>query len=180
MEIAVVSDTHGNLEGLRQAVREILLRREVGLFIHLGDEYDDAQVFDEFACEYLRVPGVYDSRYRDRTIANRLLKEFEGWRFLVTHTDTSHANDLPEDLRPEDLVANKQVDVVLCGHSHKPHAEVKGVVLFLNPGHLKAEDKKGFRPSYAIVKISRNQVKAKIVALGAKRVLEEAVLARSP
>jgi hypothetical protein len=179
MEVGVVSDTHGNLEGLRKAIHEILSKHDVNLFIHLGDEYEDAEVFDEFACEYLRVPGVYDDRYRDRAIPNRLMKEFEGWKFLVTHTDTSDSHDLPEDLRPEDLVAARHVDVVLYGHSHAPRLAVRNRMLFLNPGHLKKEDKKGYPATYAIISITETAVRARIVVLDTGKTLEEVLLRKA-
>jgi putative phosphoesterase len=169
----VVSDTHGNVEGLRQAVREIRSRHNVDLFIHLGDDYDDAQVFDELGCAYLRIPGVYSDYYADSSVPNRLVKPFEGWRFLLSHTDRSHSNDLTDDLKPEELIEAKQIDVVLYGHSHIPRLHSEKGILFINPGHLKSQDKKGYPASYAIITIDRERVKASILGLGSHKVLKQ-------
>jgi putative phosphoesterase len=173
LKIIVVSDTHGNIGGLRQAVRDILSTGDIDLFIHLGDDYDDAGVFEEFEQTYLRVPGVFSSFYADRSVPNRRVEDLQGWRFLLTHTVTSHANDLPDDLKPEALIAGKQVDAVLYGHTHRPELADKNGILFVNPGHLKTEDKKGHSASYAILDISGNEIKGRIVELAGGRTLEE-------
>jgi putative phosphoesterase len=168
-----VSDTHGNLEGLRQAVREIAGREDVDLFIHLGDNYEDAEVFDEFGYDYIRVPGVFHETYFDQRVPNRLIKEFCGWKFLVSHTNESHPHDLSRDPRPERLMASGEVDVVLFGHLHVPSIEDRGGILLLNPGHLKKKDKHGFQPSYAVLKLLGGRIEAEIIELGTGRVVEE-------
>jgi putative phosphoesterase len=173
LKIAVVSDTHGNTDGLRQAVKNILSGEAVDLFIHLGDDYEDADVFEEFEPGYLRVPGVFGGYYADRWVPNRLVEEFEGWRFLLTHTDVSHANDLPQDPKPEELIARKQVDVVLYGHTHSPELADKNGILFVNPGHLKTNDKKGHPASYAVLDVGRNEIRGRIVELAGGRTLKE-------
>lgn len=173
MTIAVVSDTHGNLAALRRAVSDIRSAHHIDLFIHLGDDYDDAQVFEEFSCDYVRVPGVFSDHYVEGSVPNRVMKEFEGWRFLLSHTRQSHANDLPEDLKPEELIAAKRVDVVLYGHTHTPQLAEENGILFVNPGHLKKEDKKGHAATYAIMDVERNGITVKIVELASGGVLEE-------
>jgi putative phosphoesterase len=173
LNLAIVSDTHGNSGGLRETVKEILARYKIDLFIHLGDDYDDAKVFEEFGSEYVRVPGVYSGYYGDNSVPNRILRDFGGWRFLLSHTDVSHSNDLPDDPRPEDLVAGGKIDVLLYGHSHEPHIATKDGVLFLNPGHLKEKDKKGGSASYALLDVGRDLIEAKIVEAKSKKTLQE-------
>jgi putative phosphoesterase len=173
LKLAIVSDSHRNLDGLREAVKDILSTHKVDLFIHLGDDYDDAAVFDEFGCKYLRVPGVYSNYYADKSVPNRLLKRFNGWKFLLTHTEASHSNDLAVDVKPEGLAEKKQIDVVLYGHSHIPNLEVRDEILLVNPGHLKAEDKKGYPATYAIIDINDASISAMITSVGSGKTLEE-------
>jgi putative phosphoesterase len=173
LRIVVVSDTHGNLKGFRQVLRRILAGGSADLFIHLGDDYEDAEVLDEFGCTYLRVPGVYSHYYADRSVPNRTVQELAGWRVLLSHTDVSHANDLNDDPRPERLVAKKEIDVILYGHSHVPVLEAKDGILFVNPGHLKNEDKKGHKPSYAILDLRPDYIDAKITDARNQEVLQE-------
>ena len=174
----VVSDTHGNLEGLRAAVREITSKEEIDLFIHLGDDYEDAEVLDEFGYSYLRVPGVFHDLYADATVPNRLVEELEGWKFLISHTHESHPHDLAGDPAPEKLVASGKVDVVLFGHLHMPSIEVRNRVLMVNPGHLKESDKRGFAPTYAVLDVTRERIGVRIIELGSGEVVEKAVFKR--
>jgi putative phosphoesterase len=171
-KIAVVSDTHGNLESLRAAVREITSGEKIDLFIHLGDNYEDAEVFDEFEYDYLRVPGVFHDLYADARVPNRLLEEFEGWKFMLSHTHESHPHDIPGDPRPELLMASGKVDVLLFGHLHVPSIEVQDGVLLVNPGHLKDGDKRGFPASYAILDVSADRIEARIIELGSGAVVK--------
>jgi hypothetical protein len=106
-------------------------------------------------------------------VANRVVKEFEGWRFLLSHTDVSHSNDLRGDPKPEELIADKQVDVVLCGHTHRPGLALSDGILFVNPGHLKKDDKKGYAATYAIIDVGGNEIRGTIVELASGGTLEE-------
>jgi putative phosphoesterase len=169
LRLAIISDTHGNLKGLRKAVGDIIAGNHIDLFIHLGDDYRDAEVFDEFGATYLRVPGVFSDYYVDRSVPNRVIHDIEGWRFLLTHTRRSHVNDLRKDLKPEALIAGKKVDVVLYGHSHIPEIAADNGILFVNPGHLKGDDKKGHDASYAILDIGEDEIGAALVEAGTGR-----------
>jgi putative phosphoesterase len=171
-KIAVVSDTHGNLENLRAAVREIISREHIDLFVHLGDNYEDAEVFDEFGYDYLRVPGVFHDLYADRRVPNRLLERFEGWRFMLSHTHESHPHDLAGDPKPERLAASGKVDVILFGHLHRPSIDVQNGVLLVNPGHLKSGDRYGITPSYAVLDVNPGQIDVKIYELGTGKVVK--------
>lgn len=173
MKLAVMSDTHGNTRRLRETVKSILARHSIDLFVHLGDDYRDAEVFDEFDCEYVRVPGVYSDYYANKSVPNRILRDLEGWRFLLSHTDASHSNDLGADPRPEDLIAAGRVDVLLYGHSHEPHISTKDGILYVNPGHLKEEDKKGRHASYGLMDVDRNSIKVRIVEAEDGKTLQE-------
>ena len=44
MRIGIVSDTHGELDNLREAVRQLLERWQVSTLVHLGDECEDLEV----------------------------------------------------------------------------------------------------------------------------------------
>lgn len=172
-KIAVVSDTHGNLKGLRSAVRDIASRDKIDLFIHLGDNYEDAEVLGEFEYAYLRVPGVFHDLYADARVPNRIIEEVEGWKFMLSHTPESHPHDLSGDPRPELLAAAGKVDVVLFGHLHVPSIETENGVLMINPGHLKDGDKRGFPPSYAVLDVEPGRIEARILEAGSGDMVKE-------
>lgn len=167
--VGVVSDTHGNLDYLREAIRA-LLYENVDTVIHLGDDWEDTEVFDEFDIDsVIRVPGVYDPEYADRKIPHRLIKDFSGWRVLISHTPTSHSNDFPDDLKPEFLCNQKKIEILLHGHTHIPAITRKEGILYFNPGHLKSQDKKGYPPSFGILKFTQDKVIARILDFTTKK-----------
>ena len=121
----------------------------------------------------IKVPGVFSDYYQNPGIPNRLIRNFDGIKALITHTKESHENDLKGDLKPEELIAEKRVNVVLYGHTHVYEAKVHDGILFVNPGHLKKEDKKGFPPTFAILDIEDRKVTVRILDLKNKTKLEE-------
>lgn len=165
MKIGVVSDSHGYIENLTAALKAM---REAGaeVIVHLGDNYDDMKDLSASqGAVVVQVPGVFSAYYRDPGIPNRLIEEWEEVKVLLTHTPGVHANDLPTDLNPDEVISRGEVRLILFGHTHIPEAKEEGGVLWVNPGHLKDEDKKGYPPSYALLEIEGEEVKARIVDL---------------
>ncbi len=142
MKIGVMSDSHGNIDYVRQAA-EYMMEAEVGYIIHLGDDYYDARILDSLPTKVIKVPGVYEAVYRDASVPNRLVENIAGLEVMITHTKDSHRSDLPQDKIPEEYIVSRKVAIVLFGHSHSFCAKLKGGVLMVNPGHLRTEDKKG-------------------------------------
>ncbi len=164
MRIGVVSDSHKNLDNLKSAVHK-LIEEKVQAIIHLGDDYDDAKVLEEFPVEVVKIPGVFSTYYQDPQIPNRLVREFDGVKTLITHAPTPHKNDPPGELSPQELIDRERIKVVLYGHTHIPEIKEKKGVLWINPGHLQKEDRKGFPPSFAVVDFDKGKVTGRIVDL---------------
>jgi len=161
MKIGVISDSHGNIDYVRQAA-EYMMEAEVECIVHLGDDYYDARILDNLPTTVIKVPGVYEAIYQDASVPNRLAKDIAGLKVLITHTKDSHRNDLSNDKMPEEYIASRKVDILLFGHTHSSYAKLEGGVLMINPGHLKAEDKKG-EATMAILDINNRDVDVKIV-----------------
>ena len=160
MKIGIISDTHGHFYNLSKCV-ELMIERGISKIIHLGDDYDDFDTIDisnilENNIEIIRVPGVYSGHYSDSGVKNRLVKTIEGKKFLISHTLESHNNDLPDDIKPEEIIAAKNIDFVLYGHTHIPEIRNEGGMIFLNPGHLQGDDSKGYEPTFGIIDFARN------------------------
>ncbi|MBE0466210.1 MAG: metallophosphoesterase family protein [Candidatus Desulforudis sp.] len=169
MKIGLISDTHGELENLREAVLQLVRDHGVDILVHLGDEWEDAEAAKKMvAVDVLTVPGVYAPQYQDRTVPNRLLRHFRGFRVLFTHTAEVHENDRPEDPDPRELAAAHKVNIVAYGHTHVPAAELVDGVLWVNPGHLKSQDKKGHAPSYAVFGIEPRKTEVSVNDLHSK------------
>lgn len=176
MKIVVMSDSHGNVDFVRRVIG-IARNEKADFIIYLGD--DSADVKDFNAANVIIVPGVYEREYQDKTITdmkNRIVKGMGELHVLISHTRTSHANDIPEDMKPEELVAKRAVDVVLFGHTHLYSVEIEDGILFVNPGHLKAEDKKGRPATYAVLYIEGRNVRVRIVGVDGKQHVENSFL----
>jgi hypothetical protein len=151
--------------------------KEIGanVLIHLGDDSEDTKVLDRYRVKVIKVPGVFELAYKNPSIPNRLIKQFEGWKILITHTSISHPNDLLIDLKPEELVEKRRVDGVLYGHTHIPKIEIRKGILFLNPGHLKKQDKKGFPSTFGLLEIKEREIKTQVIDLKGKQMFSEII-----
>ena len=175
LKIGVLSDTHKHITNLSRA-HDFLKDEGAGMFIHLGDDYTDPDEIGER--NFVRVPGVFSESYTDRNVPNRLIKNVVGWRLLITHTLSSHPNDLPGDIDPEEIIKGRRADAVFYGHTHVPEIREDLGVVFMNPGHLKNEDKRGFPPTFACVAVSMNRMILRIYELQEYTVLMEHTLRR--
>jgi putative phosphoesterase len=90
---------------------------------------------------------------------------------LFTHSPATHENDLPGDLDPVRLAGAGEVDIVVHGHTHLPLAELRGKVMWVNPGHLRRKDKKGAPASYAVLEMEEGRARARIIELTTGREL---------
>ncbi|MEW5721999.1 MAG: YfcE family phosphodiesterase [Thermodesulfobacteriota bacterium] len=172
MRFAVISDSHGHTDNVgRLAAR--LSRTGIRQAVHLGDEYEDAAPLLAVGLEVLRVPGVFAAQYQDPEIPNRIVTDLGGIKVMLTHADAPDKHDRPDDHPPAEMAAAERPDLVLFGHSHLPAIEVRDGILWVNPGHLKPEDKKGAPPSYAVVDTDARPFKVRILAFEDERVLLE-------
>ncbi|MEW6102471.1 MAG: YfcE family phosphodiesterase [bacterium] len=172
MKIGVLSDSHKNLLYLRKAL-ELLLKENVSFLIHLGDDYSDTKILDEYPIANIKVPGVFDPEYKDSNIKNRRIEEIAGFYFLISHTKTSHKNDQSTDLIPEDIISNGGIDIVLFGHTHLYEIKKENEIIFFNPGHLQEIDAKGRSATYGICEIN-DEIIFSIHSLDGNCLLKEA------
>jgi len=127
--LTVVSDTHST-DGHRLSGRTLEAVREAEVVVHAGDFMRES-VLDAFEGEADRLLGVAgnndDAAIRRRLPEARTLT-FGGLRFAVTHTRRGGPTALSLFGRQRDA------DVVLFGHSHRPTYEAGANVVLVNPG----------------------------------------------
>ncbi len=87
----------------------------------------------------------------------------------MTHNPEASRFDQPGDWDPQGM--SLDVDIVLYGHTHIPSIREKQGILWVNPGHLKAHDRRGYPLSYALMHLSPSSVDVKIVALATGQTL---------
>ena len=155
MNILVLSDSHGDISPMRQAVEEVSPQ----LIFHLGDCWGDGQSlhrrFPDIPFE--QVPGNCD--FRPEEPLEKLLT-LEGQRILMCH---GHTYGVKQSLISAGCAAEEQqLDLFLFGHTHRPFLDRRGRTLFLNPGSI--GDRRA--PSYGVVTIQDGVLDARIAVLG--------------
>ena len=120
MTVGVISDTHGIL---RPAAVEAL--RDSELIVHAGD-VGKPEVLKQLRAiaPTIAVRGNVDRGAWAQSLPLAETVEVGDVRIYVLHD----VSDLDVDPKAAELSA------VVFGHSHRPTAEVRGGVLFLNPG----------------------------------------------
>ncbi|OGF44334.1 MAG: hypothetical protein A2231_06795 [Candidatus Firestonebacteria bacterium RIFOXYA2_FULL_40_8] len=173
--IGVFSDTHRNLDGLRQAA-ETAKALGAAILIHLGDSYKDGETLFEYSNEVLRVPGLYEPEYKNPEVPNRFFTEINGFNIFLTHSDRCEDQDLPGDIDPRKVAIENQADIYLYGHTHLYEATIKGDSLFLNPGSLKAGDNRCQTMTFGLLELSEKKATGKVMDLDGKVLVETVLL----
>lgn len=119
-EIGVISDTHGLLRD-----EAIAALTNVDAIIHAGDIGAPEVIgrLGDIAPVYA-IRGNVDKAAWAKDYPDELVIEIAKRRFRIIH-----------DIKTLDCgVACNGVDVIVCGHSHKPRIDYDNGVLILNPG----------------------------------------------
>lgn len=120
LRVGLISDTHGRLD--RQAVRTFA-EEGVAAILHAGDIGGPHILYELGAvAPVTAVLGNNDYPMPGLDLETVARVRVGGVRFLVIH-DFLDLGPIPGD-----------VDVVVCGHTHRPRNEWHGSVLVANPG----------------------------------------------
>ena len=137
MRIAAFSDTHGNKDDMRDAVRRF---GPLDLLVHLGDGIREGRQAAEAAgIPFCGVRGNND--HGGPLLPDQTAIDVQGWQFLLTHGHETGMNPYnPEPAwqtylremaaRAKDLGAH----ALLFGHAHKPVLQRENGVVLCNPG----------------------------------------------
>jgi putative phosphoesterase len=132
MKIGVISDTHDNIDRIKQAVA-LFNERNVSLVIHAGDFTSPFSLipFRDLIAEYI---GIYGNNDGDRLLLNERSKgkiHRQPHKFIYNDKRivVMHEPDLVED-----LAASGHFDMVVYGHTHRARIERLYNTLIVNPG----------------------------------------------
>ena len=132
--IGILSDTHDNLDAVRDAVR-VFQEYSCELVIHAGDFVAPfaALALSELICPVHAVFGNCDGEKKGLGKAFQGLGQIQeepfifnhsGLTFLLTHTPFNNASHISSGL----------YDVLVFGHTHKPDVKSIDDTLVINPG----------------------------------------------
>lgn len=155
MKIGVVSDTHRNRDYLDRAADWLIQKQKIATLYHLGDDYEDVVDLGGRYIELVQVPGIYNPRYRDGSLAPKAFEMVQGVRVLLVHC-------LEKDMTEED---SNSADIILYGHTHKAELKLEDGKLYMNPGHLKGEKDKTMPASFGMLDIQSPEIRATIFGM---------------
>ena len=146
MKVLIISDTH------RQNGNFLKIMDKIGpidLLVHCGDvEGSENIIADAAGCPVHMVQGNNDfwsemPREKEFTIG-----EYKVW---LTHGHNYYVYMNYETIKQE--ARDREVDIVMCGHTHKPIIDISDNLTLINPGSLSYPRQEGRRPSYIIMDI---------------------------
>lgn len=163
MRIAAFSDTHGNPDDMRDAIRRF---GPLDLVIHLGDGIcEGRQAAGAAGIPFRGVWGNND--HGGPLLPDQAVLELRGWHFLLTHGHETGMNPYnPEPVwqtylremavRAKDLGAH----AFLFGHAHKPVLEQENGIVLCNPGDQHTGTRTG--PSFALIDLETSAARFRI------------------
>jgi len=159
MKALIISDTHGDIIGLRR-----ILERYPDLTIfHLGDLCAGQKILPKNAHI---VAGNCDL---DPELPKEKVLEFAGKRIMLTHGDRYRVKSGQLNLYYHAL--EQKIEIVLFGHTHFPVAYQHQGIIFINPGSTFKP--RGIKePTYAILHIIQDTIEVNYYNLEHKLIEE--------
>lgn len=153
--LAIVSDTHGRTDH-RLERRTLEAIREADVVVHAGDFTTEAvyDAFDELATDLVAVAGNNDEPGLAEILPDVATLEWADRRFLVVHGHEHTETSLGL------LARERDADVVVVGHSHRPGIEAFGEKLLVNPGSY--ADPRRYRPAHVEVESEAGGVRVRL------------------
>ena len=131
MKVMVISDIHGNIERLKEAINRYDVEKAERLIIlgdfHSSENYEVAEILNNMAGSIIAVKGNCDSNYLDEVfnfdlpyIKNITINDIS---VTLTHGHIYNINDLPSNCGR----------IFLYGHTHCGKIEQHNNIIFANP-----------------------------------------------
>ncbi len=132
MFVGVISDTHDNVDRIKQAV-SLFNDKGVALVIHAGDFTSPFSLkpFEDLEAEFTGIFGNNDGDrllLRDRS-EGRIHRQPHKFTFFDKRIVVMHEPDLVDD-----LAASGHFDLIVYGHTHRAALERYDNTLIVNPG----------------------------------------------
>lgn len=151
MKILIVSDTHRRNENFLKVMEKV---GKIDLLVHCGDVEGSEYLISEAAgCPVEMVQGNNDYFSSLPRETEFLIGDYKVW---VTHGHNYYVSMGYEILKEE--ARSREVDIVMCGHTHRPVIEQERDLTLINPGSLSYPRQEGHVPSYVLIEIDQKGV----------------------
>lgn len=159
MRLGVISDTHGNMRAVRQA---IAAAGPVEMWLHAGDYCKDGYFLAELTgLPVITVAGNCDGRSPEAKIDEFV--EAGGKKIWLTH---GHRYDVKYGFA--ELIywgVQYQADIIVYGHTHIPIIKWHDNIMIINPGSAGEPRNHGMGTCGIINLIDECKVKAEIIEI---------------
>ena len=146
MKILIVSDTHRNNTNFLKVVERI---GPLDMVIHCGDvEGSELLISKAAGCPVAIVQGNNDFFSELPKEKEFMIGQYKVW---LTHGHNYYIAMNHEKIKRE--AREREVDIVMCGHTHKPVVDIGNDLTLINPGSISYPRQENRKPSYIIMEI---------------------------
>lgn len=146
MKILIVSDTHRRNENFLTVMNRV---RPVDMVVHCGDVEGSESVIEKAAgCPVQMVRGNNDFLSLMPKEKEFMIGSYKVW---LTHGHNYCVSMNYEIIKQE--ARDREADIVMCGHTHKPIVDIGRNVTLINPGSMSYPRQEGRKPSYILMEI---------------------------
>ena len=148
MKILIVSDTHRHNTNILDVVEKV---KPIDLLVHCGDIEGSEDIITQAAgCPVQIVQGNNDFWSAMPKEKEFLIGEYKVW---LTHGHNYYVSMNYETIKQE--ARSRDVDIVMCGHTHKPVVDISHDLTLINPGSMSFPRQEGRKPSYIIMELDK-------------------------
>lgn len=148
MKILIVSDTHRNNANFLKVVEKTA---PLDMVVHCGDvEGSELLISEAAGCPVEMVQGNNDFFSDLPREKEFMLGQYKVW---LTHGHNYYVSMNNEMIKLEARM--RDVDIVMCGHTHKPLVDIGEEVTLVNPGSLSYPRQDNRKPSFIIMEIDK-------------------------
>lgn len=147
MRILVVSDTHGDLYSLMQAIK---MQPNANIIVHCGDGEEQVEYLNQtqIGKKIIAVRGNCDF---GSVLPNSAIFTVMGKTIFVTHGHLYNVKYRLNDI--EDIAKSHNADIVLFGHTHEALSYYEDGLYVMNPGSCH-----GYNASFGYVDITEKGI----------------------
>ena len=144
MKILIVSDTHRSNANFLKVVERT---GPLDMVIHCGDvEGSELLISKAAGCPVEMVQGNNDFFSELPKEKEFMIGQYKVW---LTHGHNYYIAMNSEMIKQEARI--REVDIVMCGHTHKPVVDIGNNLTLINPGSISYPRQENRKPSYIIM-----------------------------
>lgn len=148
MKILIVSDTHRNNRNFMYVVERT---GPLDMVVHCGDiEGSELLISKAAGCPVEMVQGNNDFFSELPKEKEFMIGQYKVW---LTHGHNYYIAMNNEMIKRE--AREREADIVMCGHTHKPLVDIGTDLTLVNPGSISYPRQENRKPSYIIMEIDR-------------------------